>query len=122
MRHLGVLAVLLWALLPAGLMPVQNGLGGLTFALCSGDGPVMVAVAADGKRMPVPHMPGHDKQPCPYAAAAVSATDGTFAALPAPLSVVLSRAEPWPLILVPVAPIAFVRPIPRGPPALPKAV
>lgn len=121
MQHLAVLAVLLWALLPAGLMPVPSGAGGLTFALCTGQGPVMVAVGADGKPMPMPQRSGHEKQPCPYAAA-LSVTDGTASLLPLPLSFVLTHAEPVPTALAPIAKIAFAQPIPRGPPAFPNSV
>lgn len=122
MQYLAVLAIVLWALLPAGLMPVHSGAGGLTFALCSGKGPIMVAVGADGIPVPLPHMPGHEKQPCPYAAAALSVTGGSASLLPSPLPFVLTNAEPLPTALALIANVAFARPIPRGPPDLPNSV
>lgn len=71
-----LLTVLLWSLLPAGVMPTAGADGGVKLVLCTGDGPLTVTLAPDGTPRPV--LPDDSdrqaRQQCPWAAAqAVSA-------------------------------------------------
>ncbi len=111
--------MLLWVLLPPGLMPVTGAGGWPAFALCTGEGPVMMVAGAEGVPEPArdPEGSGHERQPCPFAAAA-------HLALAAPLS------GPAPVALTlagPVAPpaeagIAPARYTPTPPSRAPPAV
>ncbi len=117
-RALSLVAVLIWALLPAGVMPAPDGAGGAAFVLCSGEGPVTVAIGADG--VPRPVAPGDSaahKEICPFAGGAALAQPAP-APLP-PLATLSAPADvPLPRALLPRATLRHLRPEGRGPPVL----
>ena len=105
------LAVLARALVPSGWMPVAHA-GELKVMLCSGSGPVEVAV--DLGKGPAPQTP---RDPCPYGVTTASAAD-----VPPPIT--LLAAPRWPDTPVFAAPhtarlVAWraTRPPARGPPS-----
>lgn len=116
-HQIALIAVLLWAVLPAGLMPARTTDGAPVFALCSGDGPVLASIGSDGRVQPVaPLGDGHDKDPCPFAGAGLAglALDASAAAFSVDLPRTACRsdvADDQPASLGP-----RLRPAPRAPP------
>ncbi len=111
-----LMAMLVWSVLSPGLMPTRMADGGVVLALCSGDGPVMVTVGADG--VPVPAKDGksalgtHD---CSFAQTAAPLL-APAASLPLPVALAAPGAIDWPRALAPRSAPRALRPDVRGPP------
>jgi hypothetical protein len=81
-------ALMLRALLPAGVMLAANGANGAVFEICSGSGPIEAVLDADGRIKPADHAPaggqsGHQPGACPWAGGhAFTATDTPQAPVP----------------------------------------
>lgn len=115
-RICAVLAVLVWALMPHGVMPGVAADGSAAFVLCTGDGPLRVQIGADGMTHPAP-AGGEDehREPCPYAAAGPALNLPETLAVPVEFAV---SAMPAPLRLSPPPAVrSHLRPGPTGPPA-----
>jgi hypothetical protein len=113
-----LLAVLLWAIVPQGAMPTRNGDGGLTFALCTTEGPVLMDIGPDGALRPAsPDRHQDGKHPCPFAAGPfAAAAPGTV--LPHPALLLEVEAVALPRALPGRSAPSHLRPESRGPPAI----
>lgn len=113
---LSLVALLLWAVIPQGVMPVANGAGGASFVLCTGDGPLAVTLGADGELHPVaPGQRAPDDRTCAFAAApaATAAAHPLLAALVAEPAPAAARPASW---VLPEAAERHLRPESRAPP------
>ncbi len=65
-----LVAILIWSVLPAGVMPYGRGDGSVTLTLCTADGPLAVVIGPDGQPSPVSPTgdDSHAKQACPWSA------------------------------------------------------
>jgi len=117
-RQIALIAVLVWAILPPGLMPVRGADGMPAFALCSGAGPILMVMGADGDLHPAgPEKNGHEKQPCPFAGAGLAALATPAAPVVAQDVRPLATAPVF-VAIVPAQTAPFLRPSPRAPPTL----
>lgn len=125
-RRLPVRTTLLWlliaallcvkALVPSGWMPVA-GQDGVRIALCTGAGPVVAVMDADGKVHK--DAPGHEtpRETCPYG---MPTTGAALPDLPVLAPLLEPQALPQPVLrAVAIAPYPHgPRPPTRGPPPL----
>ncbi|MEF9601255.1 hypothetical protein O4J55_02550 [Paracoccus sp. PXZ] len=82
---LAVLPFLLFSLILPGTMIASDAQGSVTVVLCSGEGPVQMAVAADGSLVPTGEAPHGDPHACDWAPHGQPLLQVAVAAAPAPL-------------------------------------
>jgi hypothetical protein len=115
--HVALAAMVLRALLPAGWMPGASA--GTPLVVCTMDGPVRIALGADGK--PLKHQPLQDDarhhEMCPFAAAPHLATPSAPAQLALPGYAILGSREVARQYVVTGAG-RYAPQSPRAPPAL----
>lgn len=107
------LALLLLALLPPGAMPARIG-DSFSVVICTGDGPMTLAVDADGQPLTSP--PGRPA-PCPFAVLTAAAALPAPIVLPAP-GLVLHPFEPAQMPPLALRLAAVLAPSARAPPAI----
>ena len=109
-------ALLMRALLPAGLMPVA-GAGGIRIELCTGAGPVQALLAPDGTIHPDSNSGGEKpRDPCPFALGGAAPFDlPVHAALPIPPATFAPQALAA-LVAAQLVVWRSLRPPARGPP------
>ncbi len=98
-------------LVPPGFMPVRDG-GRTVFTICTGHG--AVSVAGPGH---APRPEGKSEAPCGFSGIAVAIDDATPPVLAVPPEQIVA-VEPTELAPLPVVRFDYLRPPPRGPPAL----
>jgi hypothetical protein len=116
--YVALIAMLFRALLPIGWMPNVGATHGIPIVLCSVDGPVLLALGADGK----PIKPGpaqgdtHQHDVCPFAAAPHLGTP-VDVAVRAPVAIAAATAiSPPERLRAPSE--SFTPQSPRGPPRI----
>lgn len=96
-----LVAILIWSVLPAGVMPYGRGDGSVTLTLCTVDGPLAVVIGADGLPQPASPARGgggtddgsgnHAKQACPWSATQFVSAIGAPSVLAAARPVTAAR-------------------------------
>ncbi|KGJ11011.1 hypothetical protein EQ718_25825 (plasmid) [Paracoccus versutus] len=114
---LAVLPFLLFSLIQPGTMFVRDAQGSVAVVLCSGEGPVQMAVAADGSLVPADEMPHGDPHACDWAPHGQPALQGVVADAPQPMAAA-ARLALWPAPPAPPHASALPEPSARGPPRL----
>jgi len=115
-RWLAVLPFLLFSLILPGTMVARDAQGSITVVLCSGEGPVEMAVAADGSLVPAGKASHGDPHGCDWAPHGQPLLEGAMQAAPTPLlqALRMARALDRP---GPPHRVEMLAPFARGPPA-----
>ncbi|MDF3854117.1 DUF2946 family protein [Paracoccus sp. P2] len=116
-RWLAVLPFLLFSLIQPGTMIARDAQGAVAIVLCSGEGPVQMAVAADGSLVPADEIPHGDPHACAWAPHGQPLLQGAVADAPQPLAAA-ARLALWPAPPAPPHASALPEPSARGPPRL----
>lgn len=118
-----LLALALWVALPGGVMLARDGGGALVFALCTGQGPILMAAGADDPAHHAHHHgkgadPTADKHPCPFASASAAAVMAPAETIALPVALARAEALALPRARAAAASFRYLRPESRGPPRL----
>ncbi|SIP86289.1 hypothetical protein SAMN05421641_10110 [Paracoccus thiocyanatus] len=114
-RWLAVLPFLLFSAILPGTMVARDAQGTISVVLCSGDGPVQMAVAADGSLVPADETPHDGPHACDWSLHGQPLMPGAAAGgpLPAPQAAGLAL---WPEPAAAPPGLAAPAPLARGPP------